>query len=122
MSRDVTQLSENFYRWEFACRCGCGLQTVDAELVQIWQRIRTHYGRRVHITSGARCKQHNTDSNGYPNSKHLRGEAADGAVEGIPAQEVQALLRRWYPDRYGLGRARNYTHLDVRPARADWHY
>ena len=120
--RDHTQLSENFFRYEFACKCGCGLQTADVEIITVWQRIRTHYDRLVTINSGARCAAHNQAVGGYPNSRHLRGEAADGTVDHVPAQEVQSLLRSWYPNKLGIGRGRNFTHIDVRPSAANWSY
>ncbi len=120
--RDRTQLSENFWRYEFACKCGCGFQAVDVELLTVLQRIRSHYGRIVTINSGARCLTQNTSQGGFLRSRHLRGEAADFVVEGIPAQEIQALIRRWYPGKFGIGRARDWTHLDVRPHVAEWTY
>ena len=123
--KDRTQLSENFWRYEFACPCGCGFQTADIELVAILQRLRDHYERPVLLTQrgkGARCAVYNEQIGGYANSRHLRGEAADFTVHGTPAQEVQALLRRWYSDKLGIGRARNWTHVDVRPYVAEWTY
>jgi uncharacterized protein YcbK (DUF882 family) len=123
--RDTTRLSQNFYRYEFACPCGCGFQTADVELVTVLQRLRDHYEKPVYLTErgkGARCETFNAEVGGYPKSRHLRGEAADFSVDRIPAHEVQALLRRWYPEKYGIGRGQSFTHVDVRPNAANWSY
>jgi hypothetical protein len=33
-------ISENFARSEFRCKCGCGLDTVDTELLRLLENIR----------------------------------------------------------------------------------
>lgn len=113
-------LTRNFHRVEFACRCGCGYDTVDAELLTVLQRLRDHFGVPVRITSGARCPAHNRIIGGSPESMHLRGRAADIQVTGVLAASVADYLEQQYPDRYGIGRYRDFTHIDTRsgpPAR-----
>lgn len=105
-------LSENFSRHEFACKCGCGHDTVDAELLDILEKIREHFGRRMDINSGCRCHMHNRAIGGAPESWHIRGRAADVEVDGIkPSLVAEAAVQ------YGASGVKNYsewTHIDTR--------
>jgi len=105
-------LSRNFSRWEFCCDCGCGFDTVDAELLDVLQALRDFFERRVTVTSGCRCVDHNRSESGVPDSQHLIGRAADIVVEGIDAKLVQ----EWARDHGvpGIGCYHTYTHLDAR--------
>lgn len=108
------RLSENFRRSEFACRCGCGFDTVDAELLRILQDVRNHFGLPLTVVSGCRCAGDNARVGGAPSSQHLFGRAADSYVEGIPPQAVYNYLEGQYPDRLGLGLSKTTVHIDVR--------
>lgn len=107
------KLSENFYRDEFACRCGCGFDTVDIALVQYAQQIRTHFDRAVTIISGCRCPHHNA---GTPDaadaSSHMVARAADLVVESVPAYLVQEYAEQIAVP--GIGKYENSTHIDSR--------
>ena len=74
------KLSKNLYRDQFACRCGCGFDTVDANLIIVMQQIINAFGNRpIVVTSGARCKHHNDnmDPPGAKNSPHMACKACD---------------------------------------------
>lgn len=108
-------ISENFSRTEFKCNCGkCDCDTVDATLLAILERIRTHFDRAVHITSGHRCHAYNASAAvmGSPNSLHLVGRAADIVVQGIPAYLVQEFCEQIGVP--GLGKYETFTHIDTR--------
>ena len=64
-------LSLNFSRSEFSCRCGCGLDVIDPELIVTLQHSRTATGRTYPINSGCRCKSKNAAVGGKANSAHL---------------------------------------------------
>lgn len=113
-------LNQYFKRKEFACRCGCGTSTVDAELLQVVTDVREHFGVPVVITSGHRCAKHNANVGGAKNSMHLTGKAADIKVTGIGPMEVRAYLCNKYPDKYGIGAYPTFTHIDVRDNKARW--
>lgn len=116
----MTQLSRNFFRSEFSCRCGCGFDTVDSELIIVLQSVRDHYGASVTITSGCRCSAHNKRVAGSKKSKHLEGRAADIVVAGVAPSAVYQHLVSIYPDKYGIGKYSTFTHIDTRtgaPAR-----
>jgi uncharacterized protein YcbK (DUF882 family) len=112
--------AKNFTRSEFACRCGCGADAVDAELLQVLQDLRNHFGKPISIHCGIRCPPHNAREGGKPDSLHLVGKAADFHIEGVDHQLVHGYLNAMYPDTYGIGLYSWGIHLDVRTAKARW--
>lgn len=116
-------LTKNFSRHEFACKCGCGFDTVDFELLTILQELRDHFGAPVIINSANRCKEDNLRVGGADNSQHLRGRAVDFVVEDVEPHRVQDYLIRQHSGRFGVGYGVTFTHFDTRtvgPAR--WSY
>lgn len=113
-------LNQYFKRSEFACRCGCGTSTVDAELLQVITDVREHFGRPVIINSGHRCAKHNSAVGGAKNSVHLTGKAADIRVAEFAPRVVASYLEEKYPSLYGIGRYGTFTHIDVRDVKARW--
>ena len=117
------KLSENFGRHEFACKCGCGFDTVDAALVAVLENLRGKLmGKPVLINSGCRCPAHNARVKGSPKSMHLRGKAADIRVVGMDAETVADCLEDLYPEDLGIGRAKGFVHVDVRGVKARFAY
>ena len=111
---------KHFTRKEFACKCGCGQDTVDYELVTVLDRMREYFGVPIIINSGNRCKKYNKKVGGKKNSQHLVSKAADVVVSGVDPEIVRDYLELRYPDRYGIGRYATFTHIDVRKGRARW--
>ena len=108
-------LSAHFNRSEFLCKCGnCTMYAVDHSLVEELEKVRTHYGEPITITSGNRCVAHNKAEGGAMYSKHLLSLAADFIVKNIPAKEVYKLLDAWHPYRYGVILYPTWVHFDVR--------
>lgn len=115
------KLSNNFKRHEFQCHCGCGFDTVDAELLKVLEIVRAHFKNRpVKINSACRCRKHNRKVGGKANSKHLYGIAADIVVKGVSPAKVYDFLDKLYSDTYGLGKYKKFTHVDVRRRKARW--
>lgn len=84
-----TKLSANFKANEFDCKCTrCSETLIDTSLVDILQKIRSHYGKSVNINSAYRCAKHNAEVGGASGSHHTKGMAADIVVKGIDALEV----------------------------------
>jgi len=108
------KLSAFFDREEFACKCGCGLATVDSQLLQVLEGIRSHYRRPVVITSGHRCKKHNSEVGGGKNSYHLQGRAADIKVVGVESAEVYEYVCATHKDKYGFILYDTFVHVDSR--------
>jgi len=113
-------LSKNFSRHEFACKCGCGLNTVDAELIKVLQDVRDHFQAPIEITSGCRCLKHNTDVGGSVASKHMEAKAADITMWSDGPTRIHYYLTHNYPEKYGIGNYKTFTHIDVRNNRARW--
>ncbi len=108
-------LSRNFSKWEFRCPCGCGQVRVDSRLIEALQILRDRIGLPIEISSGYRCRKHNADVGGVPDSQHLLGHAADIVVQGLHPDCV-ATIAETIPafKNGGIGRYDTFTHLDVR--------
>ena len=125
----MSKLSKNFSRSEFACKCGCGFDDVDPNLILALQKLRDWWRLPVTINSGCRCHAHNeavqkqADPDYVANSsksQHLRGTAADIVVAGISPPEISRHLDITYPDNYGIGAYNTFTHFDVRRTKGRW--
>lgn len=112
-------MTRNFKRSEFACKCGCGVNHIQAELVDKLQLIRDEVGKPVHINSGVRCGPHNKAVGGKPSSYHLLGKAADIRVAGMSTEALYAIARR-IPGLKGFGLYNGFLHVDTRRNRAIW--
>jgi len=113
-------LSKDFSRSEFQCKCGCGFDTVDAELLKVVQDVRDHYHARTTINSACRCLEHNRSVGSTDTSQHPKAKAADITVRGVSPARVHHYLVQKYPDKYGIGNYADFTHVDVRSDRARW--
>jgi uncharacterized protein YcbK (DUF882 family) len=113
-------ISTHFNRIEFACKCKCGSNTVDVELINILEDLRGWFNAPVTINSGHRCPDYNKSVGGAENSQHLYGRAADITVGGIDPAEVQDYIDATWPDQYGMGRYITFTHIDSRSNKARW--
>jgi uncharacterized protein YcbK (DUF882 family) len=112
-------MTKNFKRSEFACKC-CGLDTIDAELVNQLQILRDRIGRPIHVNSGIRCEAHNREVGGKPNSQHLLGKAADIRVAGMRTRELVSHVVEM-PAFRGVGTYGTFVHVDIREGRkASW--
>ena len=118
----MSRLSKNFTRNEFKCKCGCGSDTVDCELIIVLEVIRTHFNKRVYILSGNRCVSYNSKVGGVKLSQHIIGKAADIKVEDTIPEDVYNFAHASWPFKYGLGNGKTFTHIDVRKGPARWNY
>ena len=106
-------LSRHFDRDEFACKDDCGFDTVDYALLCILERVREHFNKPVHITSGCRCMAHNERCGGSSRSQHLQGRAADIIVQDTDPDDVADYLES-IMTHGGIGRSNVFTHIDTR--------
>lgn len=107
-------ISVNFNRSEFACKCGCGFDTVDVKLIQILEIVRKRFNKPIIISSGCRCEKHNASVGGEDGSKHKIGIAADIVVKDTSPADVYSFLCEHAPNKYGIGNYNSFTHIDVR--------
>ena len=110
---------KHFKKEEFTCKCGCGMNNIDLKLVKILDEIREYFGQAVIISSGCRCKNHNTKVGGVQGSRHVQGKAADIIVKNVSKDKVLAKCKEYVSN----GRARytytnnsnmgNAVHIDI---------
>lgn len=113
------KLSNNFYLYEFECKCGkCKNTIIDKKLVNSLQKIRDKYNKPVIINSGYRCTAHNKAVGGVSNSQHTKGKAADIVVKGIAPKEVASYAASI--GFKGIGVYKAFTHVDTRDKQAYW--
>ena len=114
------KLSTNFRVKEFACSDGSDPIFVAPELVKVLQKIRTHFGKTVTITSAYRTPTRNKAVGGTIYSQHQYGTAADIKVNGVSPKKVAQYAEKLLPNRGGIGTYSTFTHIDVRATKARW--
>lgn len=115
-----TKLSANFRVREFACTDGSDPIFIDTDLVAVLQKIRTHFGKAVTITSAYRTPTKNKACGGTAYSQHLYGRAADIKISGITPKKVASYAETLLPNKGGIGIYDTFTHIDVREIQARW--
>lgn len=89
------------------------------KVARIVQRARDHFGKPALVVSGYRSPPYNRKIGGARNSRHMRGEAIDFRIKGVPAAKVSAWILAEYragrmPELGGLGQYPRFTHVDIR--------
>ncbi len=114
-------MTRDFSRSEFACKCGCGKDNISPKLVGALQALRDTIGEPIIINCGCRCARHNKDVGGVPNSQHLQGTAADIRCASLTPRELKKFAEE-IPAfaNGGIGLYETFLHVDVRGRRARW--
>ena len=108
---NMGDLTANFNRAEYACKCGCGKDNIKDELATKVQLVRDILNRPIKINSGIRCSNHNTTINATPTSSHIDGWAADLGYTGSAARYELLNAAFQVFDRIGI--AKTFIHVDV---------
>ncbi|NCU32300.1 MAG: serine/threonine protein kinase [Candidatus Moranbacteria bacterium] len=125
----MSDLMKHFARKEFECKCGCGFNSIDYQLLKILNEIRDYfsvlYGNcQIIITSGNRCPEHNKKIGGAPKSFHVRGTACDFKVvvdgKELMPEFVYNYLNYKYKGKFGIRKYNSWVHLDVRETEHRW--
>ena len=125
----MNKLNNYFSRSEFACKCGCGFNTIDVELLRLLTKVREYFNEPVTITSGCRCREYNEEVQRIENenyvpysskSKHMQGIAADIKVKNVTPAAVYEFINNYAPNKYGLKAYNSFTHVDVRENKVRW--
>ncbi len=116
--KDVKHFSEN----EFKCPC-CGKVVVSRKLVFMLDLARSLAGVPFKISSGYRCKKHNSQVGGVKNSAHLKGLAVDIEVANnlVRLKVLRALVIVGF-NRIGI--SKGFIHVDIDKSKSDnvWLY
>ena len=108
----MSRISKWFVRSEVACKCGCGLDSMDIQTLWIADEVRDFVGKPVVVSSGHRCHVHNLNVGGRLDSQHLHARAMDLMVDD--SEEVFKFLCAKYPDKYGFGLYKEFVHIDTK--------
>jgi|TARA_R110000796_G_scaffold103565_1_gene212938 uncharacterized protein YcbK (DUF882 family) len=107
------QLSKNFFRDEFSCKCNCGSDQIDSELIRKLQEVRDALGEPMRITSGIRCNTHNSKVGGTAGSSHLEGNGTAVDIACDNSAYRQKILSAITPVFVRVGIAKTFIHCDV---------
>ena len=121
---ELERLFQGIRYWspeEFRCRCGeyhapyCNGFPVlpDRTLLELVDDLRHNAGRPGHRSSAIRCYQHNIDSNGAKNSRHLTGKALDFYIEGMTGTQLLRSAKADPRTRYAYIIQDQWVHVDV---------
>lgn len=113
-------LSTNFKVKEFACTDGSDPIFIDSDLVNVLQKIRTHFGKSVTITSAYRTPTKNKAVGGQTYSQHLYGKAADIKVSGVTPKKVAQYAETILKNKGGIGIYSTFVHVDTRATKSRW--
>lgn len=118
MAREMAdQLTRNFWRSEFACKCGCGFDAIRLTLVGVLQLCRDMIGKPITVTSGCRCPDRNAEAGGEPNSYHVTAEAIDfTTASSFDLALIANRLNRWGGG-FHFYQDRKFIHIDDGPFR-----
>jgi hypothetical protein len=114
------KLSANFTVSEFKCKDGSDKILIDTDLVDILQKIRSHFNKAVTINSAYRNATYNKKIGGASKSQHINGTAADIVVKDTKPEAVAKYVEFLMPNKGGIGLYSTFTHVDVRATRARW--
>ena len=115
-------ITKNFSSAEMMCSCGCGEDAMDPDFMSILQNIREDMNRPLRISSGVRCKTHNslvssTGSNG-PHVPRKNGTAAsDILIAGADALRLIDIARKHGVSGVGISQrgthSKRFIHIDT---------
>ena len=114
------KLTEHFKVKEFACKDGTDVIFIETDLAEVLEKIRNHFNKAVHITSGYRTVAHNIKCGGAIFSQHCYGMAVDIYITGVPPKEIALYAQTLLPDTGGIGLYPSFVHIDVRETKSRW--
>lgn len=86
---------KHFKKEEFECKCGCGFNNINDELVLILENAREFANVPFKINCGVRCEKHNKEVGGVEDSAHIKGLAVDISTrsDSLRFAIVEAVLK-----------------------------
>lgn len=106
-------ISKNFDRAEFMCKCGCGKALYNERFLEKLQTLRDYIKTPITISSGYRCRKHDIAVGGSGTGTHTLGIAADISAKGYTAKKLAYCAEQLGFG--GIGIINNmYLHVDMR--------
>jgi len=115
-------VTEHFMYSDFICPCCDMLKIIPAfyDHVSLLEQMRRDLGFDILISSGYRCKDHNAEVGGSPQSWHLLF-ATDIQPEDNDPHKLKALYKMALSMKFGgIGLYEAHLHLDLRPGEVRW--
>ncbi len=109
-----SRLKGDFLRYKFACKCGCGLSTVDTDLLDVLEWLGKSIAEPLHILSGCRCKPTGPCTGAIQQHLHETGRAVDIVAEAYAPYAMYEVLTSLPLGGLGVGLYPEFVHLDVR--------
>lgn len=108
--------SKYFTASEFTCKCGCGTNNMNKNLIKAADKMRQDLGPCI-VTSGHRCVTHNAKVGGVANSRHLQGKAMDFYIRGLTSNQTLNYIKENFIKkgiiRYAYAINDRCVHMDV---------
>lgn len=111
-----------FSEGEFArCTPSCRMEDVSDNVLYALDRLREHCGFPIHLTCAYRSRQWDLSKGRSGDSMHCLGRAVDIRCE---AANLRGQIIHWAPlvGFTGIGIAKTFIHLDMRPDPCCWLY
>ena len=115
------KLTKNFSKSEFECKDGSEMPNDVLDNVKLLatelQKIRDLYGKPIRINSSYRSLNHNRTIGSKDTSQHVKGTAADIAIDGIEPIELAYWIKFWIDEgllkQGGVGIYNSFVHYDI---------
>lgn len=108
--------SDYFIKSEFACNC-CGLSNMSRRFMKLLDIARIYAKIPFVITSGSRCRKHNHDEGGHPESYHIATIKHESEACDIVANTdrkryiiINSLMKAGFVH---IGAAKEFIHVDL---------
>jgi hypothetical protein len=120
----------NFFpTYETECRCGCGVNNIDSNFMNMLNKAREIADIPFSLTSACRCPQRNKKEGGSSSSSHISTNRRKCKAVDISANTsrkrfiiIAALIKAGFTR---IGVAKNFIHVDLdnsKPLRVMWLY
>lgn len=105
-------MAQYFTLTEFDCKCKCGKNNIDPNLIVCLDEARELAQVPFIINSGCRCEKHNRRVRGSRTSSHLKGIAVD--IKATNSKTRFAILQSLFMSGFSrIGIHKRFIHVDI---------
>ena len=114
---DKDHVSKHMSKDEIACHCGCGQDSIDKDLIKMFEDFRAEKELPLLITNCNRCLEHNRRIGSKDTSQHVLGKAVDLHCPSMNHADLVKLAKLHHKKdgilSGGLGVYSNFIHVDT---------